>query len=549
MKFFHIADLHLGKSVYEHSLLPDQQQVLSAVTAAVRAESPAAVIIAGDVFDRAVPPPEAVRLFGNFLADLKAMDPTLVVAVIPGNHDSATRLSFASGILGLSGVHIRADAKDVVNPVVIRRDGEQARLWLLPFLSPGALRPEMLPKATEFPGSQSSKNLSSMAQPLEAQPLGAQPQEQESKGIQPSSTQVLEIQALETPSLESLAVIGKAAQESDATSSMDPSLVAEPSLLRSQADLFAAAISMIQAAMATTIADTKSPAGLDKSASHKGIASLNEPASHNGIASLNEPARKKGTTERSAPIGELNFNQASVIHTSAGHPSDDQASEGYVSSSLAAAEILVCHAFATGGAAGESERVFLGSAELVDPALFKAFDYVALGHLHRCQSAGAKGMYAGSPIAYAFSEGQVDRGFLVVEVRPGSYSSEFRLIKPLRRMVRISGSYDQVLRDLRWQEYEGDYIEAILDDADAVLNPMGPLRERFPYLLSLRQAAFDKVPGSGQDLDSIPGDDQDEPLAEDDFVAFHQKMRDCPPDESLMELFTELYREATDEAP
>ncbi|MGD9939535.1 MAG: exonuclease SbcCD subunit D [Clostridia bacterium] len=439
MKFFHLADLHLGKSVYEHSLLPDQRHILDQVAAEVRAESPAAVIIAGDVFDRAVPPPEAVRLFGDFLVELKAIDPDLVIAVIPGNHDSATRLAFASGILGLSGVHIRSDAKDAVLPVTVERGGELARFWLLPFLNPGALTPEML----------------AGAMPLQ----GGEP--------------------------------------------------VEPSLLRSQAELFAAAVSMIQAKM---IADPVDP----------------------GISGANKTSgRKKGIATRVESAGELDFGQSSEL-------------EG--PSSPLVSDILVCHAFAAGGAAGESERVFLGSAELVDTALFEDFDYVALGHLHRCQSAGAKGMYAGSPIAYAFSEGQIDRGFLVVDVHAGSYSSESRLIQPLRRMVRISGSYDQVMQDPRWQEFEADYIEAILDDADAVLNPMGPLRERFPFLLSLKQAAFEPVAGAGEDLDTRQADDQDGTLAEDDFVAFHQELRGCPPSPALMELFSRLYREATDEA-
>lgn len=467
MKFFHLADLHLGKSVYEHSLLPDQQHFLDQVTAAVRAESPAAVIIAGDVFDRAVPPPEAVRLFGDFLAGLKAIDPGLVIAVIPGNHDSATRLSFASGILGLSGVHIRAEAKDAAIPVMVQRGGEQARLWLLPFLSPGALTPEMFPEVMLPLGDQPSREMPPEVQSSEIQFPGSSIQ---ARG---------ELQGLETASI---------------AASSEPG---EPSLLRSQADLFAAAIYMIQRAMASA------PMG------------------------------------QISPAGQVAGNQ----------PADEQASDLLASPSPAVANILVCHAFATGGAAGESERVFLGSAELVDPALFEAFDYVALGHLHRCQSAGAKGRYAGSPIAYAFSEGLVDRGFLVVEVHAGSYSTEFRLVKPLRRMVRVSGSYDQVLKDQRWQEYEGDYIEAILDDADAVLNPMGPLRERFPFLLSLKQAVFHRGQESGPDPQSGLGGEPEGTLAEDDFVAFHQELRGCPPDPALMDLFIQLYREATDETP
>jgi exonuclease SbcD len=463
MKFFHLADLHLGKSVYEHSLLADQRYILDQVTVAVRDGSPAAVLIAGDVFDRAVPPPEAVRLFGDFLAELKAIDPDLVIAVIPGNHDSAARLSFASGILGLSGVHIRADAKDAAIPVTVQRGGELARLWLLPFLSPGALTPEMLPAASALPA-----DLSAAAKPM----------------------------ADQAPALA-------------ADSVGDLFKAADPALLRSQADLFAAAVSMIQAKILS------SPVGPAVSGDRKVL------------------GRKGSMAARVEPTDELDFGQAFGVDAS---------------SSPQVSDILLCHAFAAGGAAGESERVFLGSAELVNTALFEAFDYVALGHLHRCQSAGAKGMYAGSPIAYAFSEGQIDRGFLVVDVHAGSYTSNFRPLKPLRRMVRITGSYDQVLQDSRWSSHEADYIEAVLDDADAVLNPMGSLRERFPYLLSLRQAVFESGQTSGQDQQAGLMEDADGSLAEDDFIAFHQELRGCPPDGPLMDLFTALYREATDEA-
>lgn len=436
MKIFHLADLHLGKSVFEHSLLPDQRLVLNQVTAAVRAEGPAALIVAGDVFDRAVPPPEAVRLFGDFLSELKSIDPALVIAIIPGNHDSAARLAFASGILGLSGVHIRAEARDAIYPVLVRRDGEQARLWLLPFLNPGALPPEFLPGQEKLNGD------------------------------------------------------------------CPPSEQAPDSLpLRSQAELFSAAVFMIQGAMKSAVVGTDAKVLQE-------MALGRDESGH-----LSELADRKGS-----------------------------AGQEY-------AEILVCHAFATGGGSGESERVFLGTAELVDPVLFERFDYVALGHLHRSQSAGVKGRYAGSPLAYAFSEGQIDRGFLAVEVRPGSFSTELRRIQPLRRMQRIHGSYDQVLRDPRWQEFEGDYIEAILDDADTVLNPLGPLRERFPFLLSLRQAAF----GDTSDESGANGpehiEEEDSASALDDFIAFHQQMRGCPPDTPLMELFNQLYREATSETP
>jgi exonuclease SbcD len=101
--------------------------------------------------------------------------------------------------------------------------------------------------------------------------------------------------------------------------------------------------------------------------------------------------------------------------------------------------VPVCHAFANGETPSESERVFLGNAELVDCCDFEAFDYVALGHLHRPQAVGTKGRYPGSILAYSFAETGTERGFLSVELKPGSCTAGFRPVQPLRRMVRIEG--------------------------------------------------------------------------------------------------------------
>ncbi|MBQ8918391.1 MAG: exonuclease subunit SbcD, partial [Oscillospiraceae bacterium] len=84
MKVFHLSDLHLGKRVNEFSMLEDQKYILAQITDLARAERPDAVIIAGDVYDKSVPPAEAVELFDRFLVGLSALG--LQVLVIGGNH-------------------------------------------------------------------------------------------------------------------------------------------------------------------------------------------------------------------------------------------------------------------------------------------------------------------------------------------------------------------------------------------------------------------------------------------------------------------------------
>jgi exonuclease SbcD len=97
MRFLHLADLHIGKSVNGFSMLGEQRNVFRQIIGYIRAERPTAVVIAGDIYDRAVPSVDAVRTFDDFLTALA--DEGVAVMVISGNHDSPERLSFASRLL------------------------------------------------------------------------------------------------------------------------------------------------------------------------------------------------------------------------------------------------------------------------------------------------------------------------------------------------------------------------------------------------------------------------------------------------------------------
>lgn len=137
MKILHTSDWHLGRYLHEHSLLQDQQAFLDFLISHIKAEKYAALIIAGDIYDRAVPAPEAVQLFSTFLGKLHAACPELIVCILSGNHDSPGRLGFAAELLRNQNIHIATDPKKVSEPVVIRNEGEQLRLYMIPFLFPG----------------------------------------------------------------------------------------------------------------------------------------------------------------------------------------------------------------------------------------------------------------------------------------------------------------------------------------------------------------------------------------------------------------------------
>lgn len=138
MRFLHTADLHIGKRVNEFSMLEDQEYILRRILEIADREQVDGVLIAGDVYDKQIPPAEAVRLFDWFLTKLNSRG--LPVFVISGNHDSVERLSFGARIMGESGVHLTQSYEGTLSPVRLEDEYGPLNLWLLPFLKPAMVK-------------------------------------------------------------------------------------------------------------------------------------------------------------------------------------------------------------------------------------------------------------------------------------------------------------------------------------------------------------------------------------------------------------------------
>lgn len=139
MKFIHIADLHFGKSLSGRCLIEDQKDWIGKFVELVRTEKPAAVVIAGDVYDRATPNGEAVELLDGFLTNLLAVNEKLHVMVVAGNHDSGQRLAFGSEILKKQRLHIVGKTSAKIERVTLEDDEGPVHFWLLPYLFPAAV--------------------------------------------------------------------------------------------------------------------------------------------------------------------------------------------------------------------------------------------------------------------------------------------------------------------------------------------------------------------------------------------------------------------------
>ena len=409
MKLLHTGDLHLGKSLHETSLIEDQKFMLRLLRNELYRDSYAALVIAGDIYDRTIPPAEAVELFSDFLVALRSDFPDLEICVIPGNHDSAQRLSYADRILGAQRIHIVCNPENSFAPIILSKNGERLAIWLLPFLAAGTLKPEPKPAGGKKDGLE------------------------------------LDFSDEDAP------------------------------VLLSQSDL------------------------------------------------AFEAARR--------------FNKILLKSEYASMPS-----------------VLVAHLFTLAGKTSESERVFLGSAEQVNPALFDKFSYVALGHLHRSQKITDRMYYAGSPLAYAFDEAGTVKNFLKVEINalePGYPVTVTSIpITPFRAVTRLSGKFSDFYTGTAFDAHSPDYLELTLTDDELVANPMNLLRPKFPNLLSIRQEASLHQTDEGHDTDderASMAKDVERRNPVDDFCRF-ETMLHGEVDGDRKKLFEKLLAECADEA-
>jgi exonuclease SbcD len=369
MKILHTADWHLGRLLHEQPLLDDQRYMLDALIVFLEKNPHDALIIAGDIYDRSIPSPESVELFGSFLGELKRRCPLLEICMVSGNHDSAARLGFGRELFRRLSVHIASRAEDALKPVLFGR--EPCAVFLLPFLPAAAI-------------------------------------EEEAKKI--------------------------------------------------------------------------------------------------------EEARKEAV-------------RGGALWT-----------------------VLVSHLFIRGGAGSDSERIFLGNAEQVDPALFSGFDYTALGHLHRRQKAGENAWYSGSPLAYSFGEANQDKVFLSVELSAAGGEKSVRVnevpIKPLHPLKSLKGGFAEFFEGKRPDADAASYLEIVLSGKELVENPLPLLRTRYPLILSVRQEeAF--AARYAEYAEKLPQQVEGRSLA-GDFEAFLLELYgSADPDKTA--LFAELLKEIEDQ--
>lgn len=140
MKFIHVSDLHFGKNLFGYSMVEqgDQKYWADRFLELVDREDPNAVLISGDVYDRGVPPKDAVELLDWFITSLA--NKNITVMMISGNHDSGTRLSFGSELFRNRNVYIAGEIEKEIKHVTLNDEHGSVTFWLVPYLFPAAVQ-------------------------------------------------------------------------------------------------------------------------------------------------------------------------------------------------------------------------------------------------------------------------------------------------------------------------------------------------------------------------------------------------------------------------
>ena len=144
MNFFHLSDLHIGLKLMNRDLREEQMDILRQVTDLAREEQPDAVVIAGDIYDKAVPAAEAVEVFDSFITELKRAVPEAEMMLISGNHDSGLRLNCFREILDEQKVHMIGlpprREEEYIEKVTFQDEFGPVNFYLLPFVKPSMVK-------------------------------------------------------------------------------------------------------------------------------------------------------------------------------------------------------------------------------------------------------------------------------------------------------------------------------------------------------------------------------------------------------------------------
>ena len=209
--------------------------------------------------------------------------------------------------------------------------------------------------------------------------------------------------------------------------------------------------------------------------------------------------------------------------------------------------VIVSHQFVTGAMRSESEEVSVGGLDNVSVENYKAFDYVALGHIHRAQQMGRESArYAGTLLKYSFSEEKHNKSMTIVDLKEkGNIEIKEIPVKPLHDLKTIKGKLSKITSEEFYKELKKeDYYRAVLTDEDDILNAIGKLKSIYPNLMSME---YDNTrTRSYSVVDNVETGEAKSPL--DYFEEFFEKQNGRKMSEKQRDYLLEILGEAREES-
>lgn len=209
--------------------------------------------------------------------------------------------------------------------------------------------------------------------------------------------------------------------------------------------------------------------------------------------------------------------------------------------------VIVSHQFVTGALRSKSEEVSVGGLDNVSVENYEAFDYVALGHIHRAQQMGRESArYAGTLLKYSFSEEKHNKSMTIVDLKEkGNIEIKEIPVKPLHDLKTIKGKFSKITSEEFYKELKKeDYYRAVLTDEDDILNAIGKLKSIYPNLMSME---YDNTrTRSYSVVDNVETGETKSPL--DYFEEFFEKQNGRKMSEKQRNYLLEILGEAREES-
>lgn len=435
----HTSDWHLGRNFGQIALLDDQARFCDWLVDTAVAEDVDLVVVAGDIYDRAVPPIDAIALFRGTVGRLAAAG--IKVVAIAGNHDSPERLSAADGLTDAAGVFIRGGYARASDTITLEFADGPLDVVAVPYLDP-LLAPVTATRARPTPDADADADADTHHEP---DANCRQPQHPFPANSDTSAADA-ELDANCRQPRRPFLVNGDSSRPTAVNSTAQ------------QLELFP-----------TSVTDS-SPPGPRTDPSTTARLALSEPHPHDQRPA-SHPERAD-TARQPEPEPERPTHQSVLAAALRAAPR------------RAARAIAVVHAFVAGGVESESERMLsVGGSDRITAGTLHGFGYVALGHLHTPQVLNRESRrYSGSPLPYSFSE-TAPKQVVIADLSSDGTAHVTPVAVPVGRPVAVlQGMIDELLGSPAHTDVEQHFVRAVLTDAEHVLDAKLRLQRRFPYV-------------------------------------------------------------------